>query len=289
MHALTRTDMIHPPLSRLLDGYSLEMTIKDGEALMRTAPNLVPGTSMAIAFLPGEALEDRIETARLVRELGFEPKVHLPARRIESEGQLATLLSRLASAAQMKQVLVIAGDTDRAAGPYADSLSVIETGLLETHGIDVVSIGGHPEGHPDMNRDDCWGWLERKIDAVGARGMAAHVVTQFAFDSDAMLGWLAEMRARGLRAPVALGVPGPAGIKRLLSFAARCGVGASASVLRKYGISLGQLLGSAGPDRLVDSIEAVFDPASHGPASLHFYPFGGLGKTAEWIAARGDA
>ena len=125
--------------------------------------------------------------------------------------------------------------------------------------------------------------MTRKVAAIEGRGSAPLVVTQFGFDPSAFLAWLVELRERGIDAPVRIGVPGPAGIKRLLGFAARCGVGASTSVLRKYGISVTNLLGSAGPDRLVDAFAAGLGP-QHGRVRLHFYPFGGLRKTVEWIA-----
>src|SRR3546814_1655132 len=56
-----------------------------------------------------------------------------------------------------------------------------------------------------------------------------------------------------------LGVPGPTSVKRLLSFAARCGVGASAGVMKKYGFSITQLLTTAGPDKLVNNLAAGLD------------------------------
>jgi methylenetetrahydrofolate reductase (NADPH) len=68
----------------------------------------------------------------------------------------------------------------------------------------------------------------------------------------------------------------------LMRFAARCGVGASTAVLAKYGISITKLIGSAGPDKLVDRLARDLGP-EHGAVRLHFYPFGGLGKTVEWI------
>ena len=117
---------------------------------------------------------------------------------------------------------------------------------------------------------------------IEARGMAALIVTQFSFDPDACLDWLKELRARGIECPVRMGVPGPAGIKRLLSFAARCGVGASTAVLKKYGISVTNLLGTAGPDKLVDQFARGLGD-EHGRVRLHFYPFGGMTKTLEWI------
>ena len=126
------------------------------------------------------------------------------------------------------------------------------------------------------------GDLVPQLDAIESRGMAPLIVTQFAFDADRVLDWLAELRRRGIDAPVRLGVPGPAGIKTLLRFAKRCGVGASASVMTKYGVSLSRLMGSAGPDRLVDSLAEGLGP-QHGPVRLHFYPFGGVARTVDWI------
>ena len=55
-------------------------------------------------------------------------------------------------------------------------------------------------------------------------------------------------------------------------------------MLRKYGLSLGNLIGTAGPDRFVATLEAALTP-DHGPVRLHFYPFGGLVRTLDWIDA----
>ena len=52
--------------------------------------------------------------------------------------------------------------------------------------------------------------------------------------------------------------------------------------MSKYGVSLTKLIGTAGPDKLVDEIAAKLDNA-HGPVRLHFYPFGGLARTVAWI------
>lgn len=278
---------IHPdwekPRSNMVDGYSLEMTAKETEGLREAAPFIRPGTQIAVTFLPGEEIEQRVEAAVLVRELGFEPIVHLSARRIGSEEILDNYLRDITTRAGVKRVFIIAGDPPEPEGPYSDSLQIIETGLLEKHGIEIVGVGGHPEGHPNNTPEQLWDWMERKIAAVRAHGMTPLVVTQFAFDDDAIVEWVAEMRTRGIDVPVRLGVPGPAGIKRLLGFAKRCGVGASASVMKKYGISLTNLLGNAGPDKLVASLDAKLNQEDHGRVRLHLYPFGALKASAEWI------
>lgn len=279
---------IHPNWEKnpdnMVDGYSLEMTAKEIEGLREAAHLIRPNTQVAVTFLPGEELTQRIEATIAVRELGFEPIIHLSARRIESAEQLDWYLGEVTQKAGVKRVFIIAGDPAEAEGPYSDSLQIIETGLLEKHGIQIVGVGGHPEGHPNNTPADLWIWMEKKIAAVRAHGMTPLVVTQFAFDDDAIVAWLAEMRARGIDVPVRLGVPGPAGIKRLLGFAKRCGVGASASVMKKYGVSITNLIGSAGPDKLVNSLGKKLD-ASHGRVRLHLYPFGALTASAEWINA----
>jgi methylenetetrahydrofolate reductase (NADPH) len=279
---------IHPNWEKnpdnMVDGYSLEMTAKEIEGLREAAPLIRPGTQVAVTFLPGEDLDQRIAAAVLVRELGFEPIVHLSARRSESQEQLDWYLGEITTKAQVKRVFIIAGDPPEPEGPYSDSLQIIETGLLEKHGISIVGIGGHPEGHPNNTPADLWIWMEKKIAAIRAHGMTPLVVTQFAFDDDAIVAWLAEMRARNIDVPVRLGVPGPAGIKRLLGFAKRCGVGASASVMKKYGVSITNLIGSAGPDKLVNSLAKKLND-SHGRVRLHLYPFGALTASAEWINA----
>ncbi len=278
---------IHPdwekPRRNMVDGYSLEMTAKELDGLREAAPLIRPGTQVAVTFLPGEEMEQRVDAAKLVRELGFEPIVHLSARRLTSKEELDSYLARITAEAGVKRVFIIAGDPPEPEGPYSTSLDIIETGLLEKHGITIVGIGGHPEGHPNNDKAQLWDWMERKIAAIRARGMTPLVVTQFAFDDDAIVEWVGEMRQRGLDVPVRLGVPGPAGIKRLLGFAKRCGVGASASVMKKYGVSLTNLLGNAGPDKLVDSLDQKLNQEEHGRVRLHFYPFGALTASAEWI------
>ena len=278
---------IHPdwekPRRNMVDGYSLEMTAKELNGLREAAPLIRPHTQVAVTFLPGEEMEQRVEAAKLVRALGFEPIVHLSARRLTSREELDNYLARITGEAGVKRVFLIAGDPPEPEGPFADSLQVIESGLLEKHGITIAGIGGHPEGHPNVSKDDLWVWMENKIAALRERGIVPLVVTQFAFDDDAIVEWVGEMRRRGIDVPVRLGVPGPAGIKRLLGFAARCGVGASASVMKKYGVSVTNLLGSAGPDKLVDSLDRKLNDGEHGRVRLHLYPFGALRASAEWV------
>lgn len=278
--------VIHPrweqPAASPTDGYSLEMTAKDRPALRDAAGAIAPGTPIAITFLPNETMDARIEAAAEVRTLGFEPMPHLSARRLTSHDELEQMVARTVAEAGVRRMFLVAGDPPVPAGPFSDTMALIRTGIFERHGIQAIGIAGHPEDHPTMDAAARWEVLEAKRAAISERGMATLIVTQFGFDAEPFLRWLLELRQRGIDVPVRIGVPGPAGIKTLLRYAAHCGVGASASVMAKYGVSLTKLLGTAGPDKLVEQFAAGLTPA-HGPVRLHFYPFGGLGRTVEWI------
>lgn len=280
------SDLIHPNWDKapagITDGFSLEMTAKDEGSLREAAPLIPADTPIAITYLPGEELAARVAATVAVRELGFEPMPHFSARRITSQDDFEGYLRAVVQQAGVKRCFIVAGDPPEPQGPYFDTMALIGTGAFERAGVQAIGIGGHPEGHPNMTEAQCWDVLETKVHAIEARGMAALVVTQFSFDPDACLAWLKQLRARGIECPVRMGVPGPAGIKRLLAYAARCGVGASTSVLKKYGISVTNLLGTAGPDKLVDAFARGLGE-EHGRVRLHFYPFGGMTRTLEWI------
>ena len=284
--------VIHPawlkPPEGVTDGYSLEMTAKDRPALREAAPHIAAETPIAITFLPNEDMEARIAAATEVRTLGFEPMPHLSARRIASHEELEQMVRGCVERAGARRFFLVAGDPPVPAGPFPDTMALLGTGMFEKYGVKAIGIAGHPEDHPAMDEAERWAVLEQKRAEITSRGMATLIVTQFGFDAAPFLKWLEQLRARGIDCPVRIGIPGPAGIKTLLRYAAHCGVSASTSVMAKYGLSLSQLLGSAGPDRLVSDLARGLGP-QHGPVRLHFYPFGGLARTVEWINNYHDA
>ena len=277
---------IHPNWDRepefITDGYSLEISARYVDNLREAAPRIPEHTPIAVTYLPGETLEARLAAAQEVRALGFEPMPHFSARRFKSDDEFRTMVERMVAEADVKRCFAIAGDPPEPEGPYADTSDLIATGLFESNGIVAIGIAGHPQGHPNMSEEECFAVLEKKYAMIHERGMKPLIVTQFGFDPDAFLQWVVTLRDRGIDAPVRIGVPGPTKITSLLKFAARCGVEASASVMKKYGVSLGKLIGFAGPDKMVDAF-ATGVRSEHHPVRLHFYPFGGLTRTVEWI------
>ena len=285
MSALAHGDrVLRPTGTVLIEDYSIEITAKDVTALREAAPAIAADTPVSVTFLATESLDQRVAAAVIVRNLDLEPMPHLSARRIETRAELDVMVSRLAAEAGVRRMFLVAGDPPVPAGPFEDTLSLLRTGVFEANGIETIGIAGHPEGHPVMDQAHLWRALREKHAEITARGMRTLIVTQFGFDAAPFLAWLSDLRAIGIDVPVRVGIPGPAGIKTLLRFAAHCGVGASASVMAKYGLSITRLLGNAGPDRLLEALSAGLQPG-HGDVRLHFYPFGGVEKTVAWINA----
>jgi methylenetetrahydrofolate reductase (NADPH) len=268
----------------LLAGFSLEMTGKDAGHLERARGTIPPGTRINVTFLAGEDLQARVTAAAAVREYGFTPVPHVAARRIGSERALEEFLAALRTAGASENLFVIAGDPPRPEGPYEDAAALVRSGKLAAFGARRVSIAGYPEGHPEIADDVLWTSLADKARLLADAGLADSIITQFGFDAGAALRWIERVRDQGIGLPVRVGVPGPAGVRRLLRYAARFGVSTSAGIARKYGLSLTSLMSTAGPDAFVRDLADGYDRGRHGEVRLHLYTFGGLSATSEWIS-----
>jgi len=266
----------------LIGDPSIEMTGKDIPALLEAAPHLAPGTRVNVTYLGNEDLPMRTAASAAVLQQGFVPVPHISARRLHSQDELEAFLAALQGVGATKSVFAVGGDPNPPFGPYEDSLQLIQTGLFPKYGVEHVSIAGYPEGHPDITDEQLWAALTGKYAALKDAGLASTVLTQFLFDVDAAVAWIEQVRERGVDTYIRIGVPGPAGIKRLLSFAGRFGIGANAMIVKKYGFSITNLLGTAGPEKFITELAEKLTPA-HGEVGLHFYAFGGLKATAEWI------
>jgi methylenetetrahydrofolate reductase (NADPH) len=208
---------------------------------------------------------------------------HISARRLASRAALEEFLAALQAEGAGENLFIVGGDPAHPQGPYGDALSVMNTGIVQRYGARHVSISGYPEGHPAIDDAALWSALEAKAAALREQRLPGGVITQFSFDVDPVLSWIEQVRARGIDLPIRVGVPGPAGVRRLLGYAARFGVGTSTGIARKYGFSITNLMGTAGPDRFIRALADAYDPRRHGEVKLHFYTFGGLAATSEWI------
>ena len=271
-------------MSTVLDDFSMEMTGKDVAKVENAAGVIPPGTRINVTFLENEDLAMRVSAAAAVKRLGFAPVPHISSRRIKSREMLEEYLTALRDIGASENVLVIGGDPTVAMGPYEESLAVIESGILQQYGVKHISTGGHPSGDPNIPADVLWPAMEKKAAALARLNIPGTIITQVDFDVDRVLAWVAEVREHGIDLPIRVGVPGPASVKLLLGFASRLGLSTSTTIAKKYGLSVTNLLGKAGPENFIRDLQAGLDPDKHGVVKLHFYTFGGFKTTAEWIA-----
>lgn len=271
-------------IAALLEDFSLEMTGKDVPGLAEARDLIPPGSRVNITFLGNEDPETRVRAALACREAGFLPVPHISARRLASQQALEEFLQALQLIGAVEDVFIVGGDPSSPQGPYRDSLAVIESGILQSHGVRRVGITGYPDGHPQIADADLWQALRDKQGALAAHGLAGDLITQFGFDVDPVLAWAERIRQLDVDSTIRIGVPGPVGVKRLMAYASRFGVGTSASIARKYGFSITNLLGTAGPDRFLRELADRWRADVHGELKIHFYTFGGLRATSQWVA-----
>jgi methylenetetrahydrofolate reductase (NADPH) len=278
-------------VAAFLRGWSLEATLPKREEIEALQDRLSPGTEVFLSAIPAESHLHLIESSIAVRRAGFEPVPHVSARNQRQQADLEDLLSRAHGEANVTRVLVIGGDRDAPLGPYHDALAVIQSGLLERHGIVEIGVGGYPEGHPRIGADTLERALAAKLAAARRAGLKARVVSQFSFDDEHIVAWVKTLRAEGFDGPIRIGLAGPAKVTTLLKFAQRCGVQATArGIARNIGLAL-QALGRATPDDLVRSLADKVAAGEIGNVAAHLYSFGGFVATAEWArqAAGGAA
>ena len=273
--------------SALARRFSLETTRPDAAEIAGLREILPPGTPVYFSAVPTVGRQEVVTAAALVRKAGLEPVVHVAARRIAAAADLQELLAGLRGEADVRRLLLIGGDVD-VSGTFPDALSLIQRGGLRHAGIEEIGIGAYPEGHPRIPAGRLEAALDEKIAAATAHGLDIHIVSQFSFSPDRILGWLRQLRSCGINKPVKIGMAGPTSVPALLRYARRCGVAASLRGLAS-GVASG-LVGHVGPDRI---IEAVAAPNDLGDVAVHYFCFGGTLETARYAceaaAGRHDA
>jgi methylenetetrahydrofolate reductase (NADPH) len=280
-------DSVRPPVSatiaQLARGASIEIGVHDLEHLHASRAFLPPGTKVYVSFLPRQTWHETEDACRALRKAGFDPVPHVPVRLLPGSNALERLLHNLIGGAQVREVLLIAGDYPRAAGPYSRVADVLCSGLLEKHGLQRVSLAGHPEGHPSVPLEDIRRAEREKAVIAAQRGLEATFVTQFFFEPAPFLGWIADLRAHGTHTRAVAGLAGPARIATLFKFAMRCGVGPSIRALGARPASLAALTGELGPQKVVRALAEARAAGTSDFGGLHFYCFGGWLRTCEWL------
>jgi methylenetetrahydrofolate reductase (NADPH) len=277
-----------PSIAALLRNYSVEVSPQSDKAIDSAVVRLEPGTEVYLTWIPGEDFSRAVAPAARLRQAGFFPVPHIGARHLESAQQLDDLLGGFTEAG-VDRFLLIGGERDKPLGPYDSTLEVMQSGMLQKYAIRRAKISGFPEGHPKISDQVLGESTLAKMKYGRELGLDLQIVTQFVFEGQPIVDWLRRLRSLGVDLPVRIGLAGPAGIATLTRYAIHCGVGNSIKALTKSS-SFGRLLTDRDPEPLIRELRTA---ASNGDtsvmpmgiAALHFYTFGGLKKTVEWINA----
>lgn len=263
--------------------YALEITGK-AIAEVSASQHVIPkGTQINIAFLGNENHDQRIHAAKVIRHCGFEPVPIISSRRLHSGHDRDALLTALIAEAAPQRFILVGGDPSEAAGPYSDSMDLLRSDILEKHSIRNVGITGYPEGHPKISTQALWSALKWKCDFLQKAGCSVEITTQFGFDAQAAVQWIKQLRDEGIDAPVRIGMPGPADVSKLLRYAKQFGVVTSTAIIRRYGLSLANLMRKSVADRYWTDLNIMLSQQDLGAVHFHLYPFGGMLESVSWM------
>ena len=276
-------DVAAPPsVGALANNASLEIAPRQLAGMPTLPEELLPGTEVYVPFLPKARWRETVQACQQLQRFGMTPVPHLTARSVASAGELDDRLAALA-ASNVDRLLLIAGDQAKPAGPYADTLAVLDSGKLVAHGLRRFGVAAHPEGCSFATAADLDAALTRKMEYATSEGVAMWVVTQFVFAPEPALAFLHRMQHARCGVRVRIGLPGPAKLRTLITFATRCGAGASVRTLtRRPGVV--RLLGRWSPGPLLSALGQHHAATPGSPlAGIHVFAFGGIGSTARWL------
>jgi methylenetetrahydrofolate reductase (NADPH) len=243
--------------------------------------HLPDNATIAITTSPQLGIEKTVEKTEEAAEMGYDVVPHIAARYVEDREQLEAIAERLEQAG-ITDIFVPGGDREEPAGEYESAHDLLEV-LAETeYSFEEIGITGYPEGHDFIDDETLAESMARKTPH------ATYIVTQLCYDPDAVLEWVEDIRARGVKLPVEVGIPGVMNYQRLMQISQKVGVGDSIKFLRKTTGILGfvkQLVGSRGtyePDELIDGLAPYVGDDEYNIRGVHIYTFNQTPDTEKW-------
>jgi methylenetetrahydrofolate reductase (NADPH) len=243
--------------------------------------HLPEGATIAITTSPQLGLDATVEWAETAAARGFEVSPHIAARYVRDEDHLREIARRLTDAG-VTDIFVPGGDREEPAGKFNSAYELLTALSDLEYSFEEVGITGYPEGHDFLSDGTLAEAMQKKA------SHATYIVTQLCYDPEAVVGWVEEVRARGIDLPIEVGIPGVMKYQRLLSISQKVGVGDSVRFLQKTTGIVGfvrQLVGSRGkytPDDLIEGLAPYADDPEYGIRGLHIYTFNQTSDTESW-------
>ena len=264
---------------------SIEINVQDLKHLEASRAFLRPGSRMFVTFLPKQQWDESRDACRAIKRAGFEPVPHVPVRLMRDAAMLNRVFAGLIEDGGAQELLLLSGDYPHPEGPYTCVEEVLSTGVLRKFDLRRVSFAGHPEGHPQVSAEDIRRAELAKALGAATTGLHVSIMTQFFFEAEPFLQWVAEMRAAGVQAQLVGGLVGTTKLSTLFKFAARCGAGPSIRALGERPSSLLKLIGEQGPERVLRDLAKAHGEPSSDFDGVHLFCFGGFLRTCRWLHA----
>ncbi|MEM1297910.1 MAG: methylenetetrahydrofolate reductase, partial [Pseudomonadota bacterium] len=229
---------------------------------------------------------EMVSTAKRIADEGFPVMPHFASRGIKDKAQLSEWIAMYQGEAGVDQALLLGGGYDAPVGEFDSSMALMETGLFGD--FRRLHVAGHPEGNKDIDPDgsmtnvsDALRWKQAFSETSDAE-MA--IATQFLFEAETAISWADSLKAEGIDLPVHIGIAGPAKLQTMIKFALACGVGPSLRVLQRRAMDVAKLLLPFEPTEILTELakHKAANPDLN-IAQVHFFPLGGIKKTAEFV------
>jgi len=280
--------MINTYLKDFISGYSIEVIPKTVAKTESFGDILPKSTRVYLAHLQDADITEMVAAAKRLNDEGFTVMPHIPARVIKNKAMLGDWLSMYQNEAGVDEALLIAGGSSKPIGDYDSSIKLIESGLFDLAGFKRLHIAGHPEGNKDIDPDgenknvsEALSWKQefsKRTDAEMA------IATQFCFDANVVKKWMDDIKDDGIDIPIHIGIAGPAKLQTLLKFSIECGIGSSMKILTKRAKDITKILLPYEPTQVLKELaEYKAKDPKFNIEQVHFFPFGGVKQTSDWV------
>ncbi len=266
---------------------SVETTVRQVAQFVAVTDRNPAGAPINVAFVEDIPITERLSAISALSAAGLQVRPTISARRINSESQLVELLQGITNEAEIDQLLVVGGDPTQPAGPYATALELIESIPIAESAVKFMGLPGLPKEHPTTSAEVLLNSLVNKVEAIQATGRQVELTTQLCLDPAAVHAWISKVRARGVTAPIRIGIPAPTTAAKLLRFCQLCKVDARLEDLYRYGWVADASATLAAPAAFLNLLSQLLQPGD-GPISTHVYPMGDVPAALAWWSSIQD-
>ena len=237
--------------------------------------HLPTDTKVTVTASPRKGLDATLELSERLAAAGYAVVPHLSARLVRDRAHLEEVLARLVEA-RITELFVPAGDaTDP--GEFQGAAELLAAMGESRSRFERIGITGYPESHHLISDEETIRAMFEKSE------MATDIVSQLCFDPATIAWWIGAVRARGVRLPIWIGLPGCVDYSKLIRISMKIGVAESARYVSHQRGWVSRLVTKQfKPDRLLDGVARVAGEPDANVGGFHIYTFNEVARTERW-------